>query len=291
MEVYDGLNDIIDLINSRNETRYKNNCYYLGGFRIKAKRSYYKLKDELEHIKLDDSTLGKTFTLDKDESHRMLSIVSLPTVVASIPVLVGGAGVVLSLIPLFLGIGQEMTPEVQAVNDAILKFLEGSGTLAIGGGSIALKTLPLPLVAGIITLIKTELEKKKVEKREDINRDMRELSEMIEFITDLKMDKTDISLNFIKEFLSNVDITRNSHEYNLDLLYYLLDYRKAVVSEKGKEVRRKSNEKLVEFVEFLADSTTKDGADSSFVHNLYVNNLVECYAPREDKTNSSLRSK
>lgn len=291
MEFNDDLNDVIDLINSRNESRYKNNCYYLGGYRIKAKRNYYKLKEEVEHLKPDDSTLGRTFTLDKSESHRMLSIVSLPTAVASIPVVVGTVGVVLSLVPLFLGIGQEMTPEVQAVNDAILKFLDGSGNLAMSGGSIALKTLPLPALAGVISLVKTEIEKKKAEKRKEKESDMEGLREMIEFITDLKMDKDDVSLNFIKEFLSNVDITKNSKEYNLDLLYYLLDYRKAAASEKSKKVTRESTKKFVEFVEFLADTTTRDGADSSFVHNLYINNLVNLYAPREEKSDVSLRSK
>ena len=110
---------------------------------------------------------------------------------------------------------------------------------------------------------------------------MAEIRETVDFITDLKRDKNDGSLNFIKEFLSNVDITKNSDDYNLDLLDYLIDYRNAVISEKGKEVRRNSTERFVDFVDFLSDSTTKDGASSLFINSTYVNNLVRLYGHRQ----------
>lgn len=281
MKFRDELNDVIDFVIERENECYKNNCSHLGGYRIRGKRSYYKLQDELKKVQPDDSTLGRTFNLDRNESYRMLSYTGLPTVIATLPVVVGLSGVFLSMVPLILGIGQEVTPEVQKFTDSVLKFLENSGNFALASGKIAVKTLPLPLAAGAIAIVKTEIEKAKAEKRKKIEQDMAEIRETVDFITDLKRDKNDGSLNFIKEFLSNVDITKNSDDYNLDLLDYLIDYRNAVISEKGKEVRRNSTERFVDFVDFLSDSTTKDGASSLFINSTYVNNLVRLYGHRQ----------
>lgn len=283
--------DMLDIVNKRNGERYQNNCYYLGGFRIRAKRSYYKLKEEVEKLKEDDSVLGKSFTLKKAESNRMLAITSAPTVFSLVPAVVGMVGITGSLAFLLLGIGAEVTPEIQKVLDSTLDFMGNSMKLTGDSLSVAFKTSLLPLSVGTISLIKTEIEKHKALKKEQLESDMCSILKMVEFITDLKMDKEDISLNFIKEFLSNVDITRNSPDYNIDMLYYLLNYRIAVVEEKGKQSRRKSTNAFVDFVDFLSDTTTKDGADSSFIHNTYVEDLVKLYSSKVNVEESVRHSK
>lgn len=105
-----------------------------------------------------------------------------------------------------------------------------------------------------------------------------EIDEVIQIIKDIEIDRDDISLSFIKDFFSNVDVSENSKDFNLLLLGLMADFRVANLKYQNSESKKETVEDAFsKIVETLATTTRKDGASESFIRSDYVNKLVDTY--------------
>ena len=108
--------------------------------------------------------------------------------------------------------------------------------------------------------------------------------EIIKLIDDLKKDKTGDVLGFVKDFLTNVDLTENSRDFNIVILSNLAEYRTCSLREQNNDATKEETEdKFMIFIDTLASATKKSGASESFLKNEYVKALIKTYHDNEDE--------
>lgn len=276
----------------RRDERLRNNCYNVGHHRIRGRRYYNRLKEELTKNAPDETTIGKTFNLNKEESHRMILAAGIPSLAALVPTAAGAIGFSLASLTLLLNIGAELPPESEKILQQILGFTEDTGYLFFNSLGVAIKGLILPLTAGTLALPKTIIENRKAQKRDEIIDEMCIVDDLITLITDLKRGNQDLSLNFISDFLSSVDISQNKSDFNLELLYKFVEYRNAVLRTEHKEAKKgKETEAFMDIIEFLDEATVRQGAAKTFINDPYVKNLVDTYTGKKETENLKGKSK
>jgi len=160
----------------------------------------------------------------------------------------------------------------------------------IGATLLAASVLPKICLYGYNEI----MNKKEKQTQEEHIEELIELDEILTLIEDLKKDRQDISLNFIKEFLSQVDISKNSYGYNYELLTKFAKYRVSVLKELNQEGTKEETDKsFINIVKACDDYAKIKGASNEFLENYYVQNLVNTYLrdkeitleqPEEQKT-------
>jgi hypothetical protein len=277
-------NDKINKDLIEQEEQLQENLYNIGQYRIRSKRYIHKLKQRLEKYNPDESKMGKLFNLDKKESMKMITIASMPAIAALVPAAFGLLGVGISLLPIIGNVGVTLPSESQEIMNKIVGFAGKSAELTKESIIMATKASSLPFGLTLASLPKTYIEKRKTEKREEIEDEMAEIEGLIKLITDLKQNKTDISLTFIREFLSNVDITENSHDFNIGLLYAFVNYRENILQRQEKKIsQRIVDESFMDIIRLLEYSSKTKSESTKFVNNQYVQTLINEFTIQEEK--------
>lgn len=120
---------------------------------------------------------------------------------------------------------------------------------------------------------------------EETTNELIQLDEILTLIEDLKKDKQDFSLNFIKEFLSQVDLSKNSYNYNYELLTKFAKYRVSVLKELNNEGTKEEREKaFLTIVKTCDDYAKIKGASDEFLENNYVKDLINTYLRNEENS-------
>ena len=103
-------------------------------------------------------------------------------------------------------------------------------------------------------------------------------------LREIKTGRRDSSLNFIKEFLSTVDLRKNKSEYNSLVLNRLVNCRKAYKdSLEGIEGGRTVEESMEQLVEVLTEDNIEYGASKKFINHPYIKNIVSTYEKIEEE--------
>lgn len=104
----------------------------------------------------------------------------------------------------------------------------------------------------------------------------------LRFVEALTSKREDKSVEFAKEFLSNVVITGNNKHYNKELIQMLARHREALLMEmQGNGSKEETEERYLELVDFLRTSKKSDGASVEFLASEKIDQMIkEAYVPK-----------
>lgn len=263
----------------------------IGGIRLALKREYYHCLKEGEKIvfpRVNDTLKNSLDKIDKISAVSM-GITSIPLVINGSVLLISfSAAMVAGLIALN-NVGIETKESIELLNgiEAIMNSLDGITVKFSNGFFKHLPAFLIPLGISFannkVSDLLEDRNDKKIRKNEEyqemLTDEMIYIDDIVQMIKDVKSDRADISLNFIQEFLSNVDLRGNSRDFNMQVLSYLAEYRVAKLKEENNEVKKdEADEKFIDFIDFLKNSKVRDGASESFIDNVYVRGLVKTYS-------------
>lgn len=191
-----------------------------------------------------------------------LMISCIPTAVASLPVLAGSLGVAINLVGIFIAAFAEVPPSTidnLSLNAEKCVELAKNHLTLLAGTTI----LPGTIFAGMQA--KDAIGKKKREQAEEMKDSLEQMIKCSSLIYNLRYHGYN-EINFIRNILSNVDISRNDKSFNTELLETCYDY-----------VESPDSENFEQLFEFLAYSTSDRRASKSFRQNEYLKTLVNWY--------------
>ena len=226
-----------------------------------------KLSLKRDHAKIVkkgvNTTKLKTYLNSKDNNSKGILIGS--SIPAVITIAVGSLGVVtLSVAAIISKIGNDLDPNFSNNAKDVMKVMESSKELI---GKMSLHTIVnLCIPASILIFLKTKLNKKttryknaKFYTTEEFKK-LEEIEKELDVINGIeKEDKT-----FAKYFLDKVDISKNSKDYNKELIRRLTEEEEII---NGKP-RNQEN-----ILEFLENSSIEEGASKEYLHSLGIKTL------------------
>ena len=187
-----------------------------------------------------------------------------------------------AIIILAFNSGMEQTEETSRILNSIKASINGRTDNMVAWGNVFVKGFPPFLLSAISRIsignMLKHIQNRKETKEERITDKIIENDDIRTIIEDITVNRQDLSLNFIKEFLSSVDIKGNSREFNMQLLSNLAEYRTAVLKEERNEGSKEDTEsKFIDFIGFLMQSRIIDGASQDFTDSPYVRDLIKTY--------------
>lgn len=243
-------------------------------------KKYDNLKIKLKKYASDESFLGRVFNIDKDESKCMVLMSAIPSALMLGKLTIDGIKICIPVFILVLNAGQEFSGEA---NEVIRQLEQSAGIASLSFAKTAgifAKTVALPLTTGFLTIPKSIYELNKTEKRNEIISEMCFIDDVLTLIGDLKRGKNDISLNFIRNFLSTVDISKNKSSFNQKLLHSFTKYRVAILKTENKESRIGEEGKyFLNIIDLLKTANTYEGVSESFLNDEQVLDLINTYSP------------
>lgn len=261
----------------RKKQLYENECG-LGTTEMKIRSKYNDLELKAKMM-LSDSTIPGTLAKFGGAS---LAVGAGSGVLSIMDLIQAGA----DELALFANKGYINTEEIEQVLQTIKEHAIKNSNQAAFWGNVALACIGVSTVnfsLGLITHIcKEKYNEIQTEKQKPLVEDMIELDEILTMAQDLRRNDNDMSLNFIKDFLSNVNLTENTYGFNYELLSRLAKYRVAVLKEmNGENIDKKEIEnRFMSIINYMYENPTLKGASSDFVSNYYVNDLIRTYTYR-----------
>lgn len=263
----------------------------IGGIRLALKREYYHCLKEGEKIvfpRVNDTLKNSLDKIDKISAVSM-GITSIPLVINGSVLLISFSVAMVAGLIVLNNVGIETKESIGLLNgiEAVMNNLEGITVKFSNGFFKHLPAFLIPLGISFannkVSDLLEDRNDKKIRKNEEyqemLTDEMIYIDDIVQMIKDVKSDRADISLNFIQEFLSNVDLRGNSRNFNMQVLSYLAEYRVAKLKEENNEVKKdEADEKFIDFIDFLKNSKVRDGASESFIDNVYVRGLVKTYS-------------
>lgn len=255
----------------------------------KEKNEYDRYRRDFDvaqsHLEKENNFINFNFNLNKDGSRRILFASSIPAAVATFVTALGLVGVVLPTIPLIMAHGEVgLTDAHIEVLNKLEEFIGNAGTFSLNGLKALGVSLIAPALYGAVAIPKTMLDDMKLTKGAEAEDIMPFVDDLLLMLEDLRVGREDISLNFIRSFLSNVDISKNKSEFNLELLYRLSEYRTSVLKEcDGVAKDGESSEAFMGVIDYLNEAGIENGASKRFLSSPYVMDLLNTYAPVEEE--------
>lgn len=251
----------------------------------KERKKYRKLDEKAERLSRNEFLLGHPFTLVKDEHVKAATAITVipPAVMTAIAIPAGFLTMIAGYFYL-ASQGATVSPEEMRVINTITNFFEKTGTFTANTLALAIKTAVVPLSFGTVCLSKEIIETKKSEKQEEVLYKMEFIRDIIKMLREIKTGRRDPSLNFIKEFLSVVDLSKNKGQFNTLIFSRLVNCRNAYKDViEGKKGKRTIEESMEQLVEALTEDNLEYGADKTFINHPYIKNIVNTYKKIEDE--------
>lgn len=255
---------------------------------LKDYAHYHKdLERMYDYRAKENSTLNSIFNLNKTGGKAMLWMSGAPAIAAGVVTALGAVGVALPLIPYIMASGEiGLTEEHIAVLKHLREFIDGASGFTINGLRSFATALVGPALFGSMAIPKTMLDEMKVKNGEVASDVLPYLDDLLVMIEDLKNGKEDLSLNFVRDFLSHVDISKNKPDFNLELLYRLSEYRVSILKENDGVLKEgASSEYFMDVIDYLDAADIDNGASVKFLTNQYVSSLLNTYAPASEEKN------
>ena len=187
-----------------------------------------------------------------------------------------------AIIILAFNSGMEQTEETSRILNSIKASINGRTDNMVAWGNVFVKGFPPFLLSAISRIsignMLKHIQNRKETKEERITDKIIENDDIRTIIEDITVNRQDLSLNFIKEFLSSVDIKCISRDFNIQLLSNLAEYRTSVLKEERNEGSKEETEsKFINFIELLMQARFIDGASQNFVDSQYIRDLIKTY--------------
>lgn len=268
----------------KREKTYEDNKKVLGAVHYTLKKDYRKLGKKAEKQERIEECMNDVVTLGTRENKLLITALSIPSAIGLIAVTASGIGVLALKSILVKNQGINLSEVSQNALNMVQRSLEENQNDLMHNLTTGIKFLSLPALGTIISCsCKIIKDKNNVKHSVSLNK-MCDIDEVIKLIEDLKKDKKDDELVFVKDFLTNVDLTKNSREFNIVLLSNLAEYRACFLKERNNDATKEETEdKFMNFIDALASATIKSGASESFIKNEYVEKLVKTYHDNEDE--------
>lgn len=187
-----------------------------------------------------------------------------------------------AIIILAFNSGMEQTEETSRILNSIKASINGRTDNMVAWGNVFVKGFPPFLLSAISRIsignMLKHIQNRKETKEERITDKIIENDDIKMIIEDITKNNQDLSLNFIREFLCNVDLDGNSRDFNIQLLSNLAEYRTSVLKEERNEGSKEETEsKFINFIELLMQARFIDGASQNFVDSQYIRDLIKTY--------------
>ncbi len=198
---------------------------------------------------------------------------------SSIPFAISIGGVALGIVTLGLS---SLTNELVANQPFIIDTMNVSKDAIKNMGSLSIFNLSVPAVTALLTDMKLKRKTERYNCRlysKDELEDIKRTERAKQFIIDLKSNQDDKSLEFAKDFLSSVLISKNTKDYNKELLMKLSEHRESILEE-NEEQEKVAYE---EFIKFLMKSKTTMGASKEFLETPKVQLLIKEFVEKKEE--------
>lgn len=263
----------------RQKQLFENECG-ISETKAKIKNKYNDLDMKINLSLKDDTT--------SEPLNKFALITGTGSIISGLISVIGLTGVGASLLTLMSNAGYENTEEI----NRCLEGVSGAGETTANVSSIAAAlavacfgacTISLSL-SHMLEICREKYNQLQLEKKQPLIEDMIRLDEILTMIEDLRKNKNDMSLNFIKDFLSSVNIQDNTHAFNYELLSKFAQYRVAVLKEmNGEQNNKEVEQKFQSIINFIYESPTLKGASSEFVTSPYINDLIRTYTFNQEE--------
>ena len=214
---------------------------------------------------------------------------NITSAVTSIPVIISSSAIVAALVTSFgaiallaCNLGMEQTEETNQILYSIEEFVKDRSNNLSYWGSIFGRHLQPFLISimsrGAVNKLLGNMKNRKEHQEDKIANKIIKNDDIKMIIEDITKNNQDLSLNFIREFLCNVDLADNSRDFNIQLLSNLAEYRTSVLKEERNEGSKEETEsKFINFIELLMQARFIDGASQNFVDSQYIRDLIKTY--------------
>ena len=214
---------------------------------------------------------------------------NITSAVTSIPVIISSSAIVAALVTSFgaiallaCNLGIEQTEETNQILYSIEEFVKDRSNNLSYWGPIFGRHLQPFLISimsrGAVNKLLGNMKNRKEHQEDKIANKIIKNDDIKMIIEDITKNNQDLSLNFIREFLCNVDLADNSRDFNIQLLSILAEYRTSVLKEERNEGSKEETEsKFINFIELLMQARFIDGASQNFVDSQYIRDLIKTY--------------
>lgn len=214
---------------------------------------------------------------------------NITSAVTSIPVIISSSAIVAALVTSFgaiallaCNLGIEQTEETNQILYSIEEFVKDRSNNISYWGSIFGRHFQPFLISimsrGAVNKLLGNMKNRKEHQEDKIANKIIKNDDIKMIIEDITKNNQDLSLNFIREFLCNVDLDGNSRDFNIQLLSNLAEYRTSVLKEERNEGSKEETEsKFINFIELLMQARFIDGASQNFVDSQYIRDLIKTY--------------
>lgn len=268
----------------KREKTYEDNKKVLGAVHYTLQKDYRKLGKKAGKQERIEEYMNDVVTLGTRENKLLITALSIPSAIGLIAGAVSGIGVLALGSVIANNQGINLSEASQNALNMVQNSLNENTNNMIHNFTTGIKFLSLPALGTLISYsCKIVRGKNDIKYASSLNK-MYDKDEIIKLIYDLKKDKTSDVLGFVKDFLTNVDLTENSRDFNIVILSNLAEYRTCSLREQNNDATKEETEdKFMSFIDTLASSTKKSGASESFLKNEYVKALIKTYHDNEDE--------
>lgn len=237
---------------------------------------YLSLKKDYSRL-ISEGIKNKNFkAVMKNENSEARNLVAS----SCIPFAISFGGTIIGALTLGTTLAvSHFNPSIMENSTFISDIVTASNTTIKNMGLLSITSLSLPVLMTSLTkksiVNKTEKYKNGKYYSKDSMKKLDEKEIALKFTNDLIEGKDDKTLLFAKEFLTNVDISKNQKGYNKKLFEHMASYRESLKS--GTTVREVANQfkKMDELKTFIRESKVSEGASLEFLESEYIKEFVK----------------
>ena len=232
----------------KREKTYEDNKKVLGAVHYTLQKDYWKLGKKAGKQERIEEYMNDVVTLGTRENKLLITALSIPSAIGLIAGAVSGIGVLALGSVIANNQGINLSEASQNALNMVQNSLNENTNNMIHNFTTGIKFLSLPALGTLISYsCKIVRGKNDIKYASSLNK-MCDKDEIIKLIDDLKKDKTGNVLGFVKDFLTNVDLTENSRDFNIVILSNLAEYRTCSLREQNNDATKEETEdKFISF--------------------------------------------
>lgn len=268
----------------KREKTYEDNKKVLGIVHYTLQKDYRKLGKKVEKKERLEESMNDVITHGTRENKLLITALSIPSAIGLISGAVSGVGVLALESVIANNQGINLSEAAFNALNMVQNSLNQNANNMIHNVTTGITFLSLPALGTLIGYSCKIIREKNNIKYASLLNEMCDKDEIITLIEDLKKDKNGDVLGFVKDFLTNVDLTENSREFNIALLSNLAEYRACHLKKQNDEVtKEEAEDSFMNFIDTLASANKKNGASENFTKNEYVEKLIKTYRDNEEE--------
>ena len=236
----------------------------------KLVRDYNKLLQKMPKKQLTEGQerMMDRFTFGEDRNDRMIAG---SLTVPFLPVAIGLGEIAIGMVALIPSATQPIPGEAVSFFESARAF---SVNILGSGFNTMEKAVPLLILPATVTAISVAVSIYRSLKNRKENK-LNYMGSLINFMDDVLAKKEDPTLDFTYTFLGKVDLSQNSQDVNLGIVYYLAYYRKMLEQHELGNVSDVDLDMAYDsMIEYFAELKNYPGASQKYKNSRYLNILI-----------------